>query len=62
MRSLGCFALILGAIISRAILGAIGQALTIAVVIGFRAVLAVWWFWLPDAPLSEEVIQEAAKT
>ncbi|ADV22442.1 hypothetical protein I305_02901 [Cryptococcus gattii E566] len=61
VRALGCFALVLGAVISRAILGAIGQASTIAVVIGFRAILAAWWFWLPNAPLSEEVLHEVGK-
>lgn len=61
VRALGCFALVLGAVISRAILGAIGQASTIAVVIGFRAILAAWWFWLPNAPLSVEVLHEVGK-
>ncbi|WVN86892.1 uncharacterized protein L203_102066 [Cryptococcus depauperatus CBS 7841] len=55
IRAFGCFALILGALISRVLLGILGSIETIGIVIGFRAVLAVWWFLLPDAPFSEEV-------
>ncbi|WVQ79306.1 hypothetical protein IAT38_001403 [Cryptococcus sp. DSM 104549] len=46
-RIIGAFALIFGAMVSRFLLSEIGSAPTIAVVIGFRAVLLVWWHLLP---------------
>ncbi|OCF34313.1 hypothetical protein I316_03827 [Kwoniella heveanensis BCC8398] len=63
LRFAGAIALMFGAFVSRAILGFIGSAPTIAVVIGFRAVQLVWWNLLPDAPLlNEQVVMEAKST
>ncbi|WVQ95958.1 hypothetical protein IAU59_003057 [Kwoniella sp. CBS 9459] len=59
LRFAGAIALMFGAFVSRAILGVIGSAPTIAVVIGFRAVQLVWWNLLPDAPFIEEQASHA---
>ncbi|WVF68413.1 hypothetical protein IAT40_003178 [Kwoniella sp. CBS 6097] len=61
LRFAGAIALMFGAFVSRAILGVIGSAPTIAVVIGFRAIQLVWWNLLPDAPFSEEVVAPASE-
>ncbi|WRT69574.1 uncharacterized protein IL334_006563 [Kwoniella shivajii] len=49
IRFAGAISLIFGAFISRAMLGQFGSSGTIGVVIGFRAVLLGWWFFLPNA-------------
>ncbi|WWD20190.1 hypothetical protein CI109_104666 [Kwoniella shandongensis] len=54
VRLLGAFALIFGACVARSILVLIGSPGTIGVVIGFRAIQCVWWFYLPDEPYREE--------
>ncbi|WWD04285.1 hypothetical protein V865_002354 [Kwoniella europaea PYCC6329] len=61
IRSAGALSLIFGAFVSRAILGVIGSAGTIGVVIGFRAVLLGWWFFLPSDELTVEQGQQESK-
>ncbi|WVR08147.1 hypothetical protein IAU60_005193 [Kwoniella sp. DSM 27419] len=58
IRFAGAIALIFGAFVSRAILGAMGPAPTIGVIIAFRSVQVVWWCVLPDAPGQEETRQQ----
>lgn len=48
-RVAGVLAVLVGAFSARALLGAIGQAGTIAILIAFRIVMGVWWVVIPGA-------------
>ncbi|WWC92918.1 uncharacterized protein L201_007881 [Kwoniella dendrophila CBS 6074] len=53
IRFAGAISLIFGAFVSRAILGVIGSAATIGIVAGFRSILLMWWFFVPNSKPSE---------
>ncbi|WVW86793.1 hypothetical protein I302_108847 [Kwoniella bestiolae CBS 10118] len=61
IRCAGALSLIFGAFVSRAMLGVIGSSGTIGVVIGFRAILLGWWFFLPNDESNVEQSQPEPK-